>query len=165
MTKLSLKEVKEPTHIQFVVVNPGMPHGDPPIPAQAFLIEVYAGNIAVQYEDNSRTIDHRHDTCFIPINNSTVQAYSETEIETTTCVSIANFTTAEEQANLVAVDRAVVKLEPQSIGGVAGTPMCLVLHVDLAVLNSNLRSIAYNVTVKSASGTTEITLEGTAAPD
>jgi hypothetical protein len=153
MSRLTLQQVNDPTHLSFIGIEPGVP------PAQdtSIAIEIYAGNIAVQFENNDGMIVPRNDTCLIPIDKTTLVSYPLSDqdsklVEITTCVSIANFTTAEDEANLVAVNSAFVKLERQSFPGVSGSPLCLVLHVHLAVLNSNIRSIAYNIAVKGPRG-------------
>ncbi len=49
--------------------------------------------------------------------------------------------------DVAAVDRATVSLEPQTVGGIAGNPMVLVLRAPLAEQDGAVHAFAYQVRV------------------
>jgi hypothetical protein len=57
-----------------------------------------------------------------------------------------------DDATVFAVDNASVRLEPQTFGGIAGAPLCLVLRARIGVDDGNLLAITYQVNILSDAG-------------
>ena len=53
----------------------------------------------------------------------------------------------DDEANVAAVDKASVQLEPQTFPGVGGTKFCLVLRATVAAHHAEVIAFTYQVTV------------------
>ncbi|MFJ1607029.1 hypothetical protein ACIOHS_27205 [Streptomyces sp. NPDC088253] len=91
---------------------------------------------------------------FLPITPGQVRFYSTKEsnqpgsiVQTTVVASLGAVAPIEDEANIFAVDDANVSLEPQTFGGIAGSPLCLVLNATLGLLNCRMFNYTYAVNV------------------
>ncbi len=128
------------------------------------VLEVYTGWVQCDIGFVAPTA-HVTMKSFLPVNEGEVRFYptKETEVEpengaapvfvpgaikqTTVVTAIGGVAPTEDEANVFAVDGANVTLEEQTFGGIAGSPLCLVLNTRLGLLNCHLFNFTYQVQV------------------
>lgn len=140
---ISIDEVRGQKHLVFASFDPTT--GEP-----TQFLEVFTGIIQLGWNAGS-TVDRWKIASFLPLSDSTdIHTYDGVSLFTdnmTCTVSVATFQLHEDEEGLAGVDNSRVVLEPQSFSGVGGSPGCLILVADLALMNGTMHSINYHVTV------------------
>ncbi len=153
LVHVAIENVTDPTYVKSLVIKPEL-NVDPTKPESLQLQEVYAGFITLQADNHAAPTARSTYRSFLPIEPLKIRFYGQPtlkdpEIQVAVCVSPAGFSDDDDEANVVSVDSASVELKSQTLPGVSGSPLCLLLSVDQAILNGRFHRIAYNVTVLS----------------
>lgn len=140
---VEVQDIVSPRHLTALVSVPGTPP-NPPSPAN---MEVYTGWVTVNHNAGGATVPEEA-LSFVMLDTQFIQPYNIGEIlDITVMVAPSSVADDDDEANVAAVNRASVVLEPQTFGGVAGNPNCLVLRARLGAHHANVISITYQVTV------------------
>ncbi|MFJ4585674.1 hypothetical protein [Streptomyces echinatus] len=122
-------------------------------PTEQLEIETYTGWVQCDVDIAAPTLHFRMKT-FLPILPGTVRFYSNDSddqpgsiVDSTVVASPGAMAPYEDEANVFAVDAADVRLEAQTFGGIAGSPLCLVLKARLSLLNCHMYNYTYSVQV------------------
>ncbi|MFF8544977.1 hypothetical protein ACF060_32375 [Streptomyces werraensis] len=117
------------------------------------LLEVYTGWVQCAIGFAAPT-QHVTMKSFLPLASGKVRFYPTTDatqpggiMQKTVVASIGAVAPTEDEANVFAVDGAEVQLEAQTFPGIGGSPLCLVLNVQLGLLNCHLFNYNYAVQV------------------
>ncbi len=156
-----IKNVLQPQHLDFFAsTSLGA--------ATSVKIEVFTGIIACNFTGDDGTVHRTNVVSFVPIGPNEIRPYNDGDIlDTTIICTTSSVADDDDEANVAAVDRASVKLEPQVFGGISGSPLCLILRATVAALSATVHAITYQVTVKSRGRETlnPITLDPDVSPD
>ena len=136
----ALKYISSIGHVTFPAPSGGEGTGQ---------VEVYSGSVFLDRQDHHGPIVRDQYQVFLPIEGSTIQFYNHSTIlESSVMVAPTGFAGDDDEANYCAVEDYAVILENESLPGVGGNPLCLVLLFSIAIQNGNLQRVSYNVTVK-----------------
>ena len=111
-------------------------------------MEVYTGWVGVNHTGGG-SLQRTEAVTFVLLSKNLVQPYQQEKdlLEVTVTATPSSVADDDDEANVAAVDKASVKLEPQTFPGVGGSPLCLVLRATVAALNATVHAITYQVTV------------------
>ncbi len=136
-------------------------------------VEFYAGIINIGFRGDGGQVHREKYQSFLPKDGGFhILTYAPgTEIDATVICVPNSVAGDDDEANVAAVDTAIVQLKPQTFPGIGGNPLCLILDFKVAALNTTLHSVSYHVTIihkiprgsKSGDGDT-LTLNGSARP-
>ena len=158
---VTLGNATNPTYVNAVVLDsdnttlPADPDGILNLSLEnTRLHEVYAGSIILQASNHNGSTARAIFKSFLPIEPSVIRFYGSPAVDTLTikvavCVSPGGFSDDDDEANTVSVDEATAALELQSQLPGVGPGICLILRVQMAILNGDFHRIACNVTVLS----------------
>ena len=134
-------------------------------------MDVFTGWVGVNFRGDGGAVHRDNFESFLLTDSKAVHTFtSENDIlDVTVTVAPSSVADDDDEANVAAVDTASVRLEPQVFGGIAGTPLCLILRGKVAALNATVHAVTYQVTVLSRPTDTPerdrlITLDRDAAP-
>ncbi len=110
--------------------------------------EVYTGWVNFNFSPQDST-KQAEVVSFLMLNSTRIRTYLRREslLDFTVTASPSDFQPEEDEANVIAVTNAGIRLEPQSFAGVAGSPLCLVLRTRINCLNNTFSGITYQVTL------------------
>ncbi|MFC9594899.1 hypothetical protein ACFTUC_34555 [Streptomyces sp. NPDC056944] len=146
MFPIAISQVHTNGHLEMVVQQNGHPD-------QSLVLEVYSGVLNFLLDGGDV---HAGDTVvsFVPMGDPVGQAihdYAEPECqllnEPAVMVAPANMTVAAGEAHDVAAHAASVLFTPQTFPGVPGSPTCLVIRVPVALRNTRLTAITYQISL------------------
>lgn len=147
MASLYLKDVTVPGHVEWETYIGG-PHGE-----DQFRIEVYTGNLIVQFPGGDTT---KRDTylTYLPLSINADGTFEIRRYGTDTPPTINSAVVVtpvgvslEEDKTTASVDTWSLQVTPQSFPAIGGQPPCLILSFDLAVRNGIIIRVGYHVTV------------------
>ena len=155
-TRIPIGAAVSPTHLECFVFNTPKP---PPKENLMLVtpttinffdrLESYAGWIGVGVEGGG-TLSHGEIISFVPTGHLEVRSYEAGSIiSATVTASVSGFQPAEDEANIVALDMATVRLENQVFPGIGGEQPCLILRAKFGALNCTFLGITYQINILS----------------
>jgi hypothetical protein len=141
-----IKDVVSPRSLDTLTIRRG---GNFQTFADERVLQVYTGWVAATHGAGG-SLTRNIANSFVPLDgNRRVQTFLPGnvdlgDVEITVTAALSSFGDAPSVA---AVDRASVTLEPQTIGGVGGNPLALVIQATLAAHEGNVHAFSYQVTV------------------
>lgn len=143
---VQIKDVVRPQSLDTLTVRRG---GSFQTDADQRVLQVYTGWVAATHGAGN-DLTRNTAISFVPLDgNRRVQTFNPGnvdlgQIEAVVTASLSSF---GGDPDVAAVDRASVRLEPQTFGGVGGNPLVLVLRATLAAQDGAVHAFAYQVTV------------------
>lgn len=125
------------------------------------LQEVYAGAINVGLNNSEAPISQVEYKTFLPVSGTIVRPYPDADLvdKNAVLVTLLGFRAREDAEYICSVDNWMLRLEPQSLRRVPGSPQCLVLYFKVGLLNGDIYRVGYHVTVQSPRSDTNMEIQ------